>query len=175
MPRTTLYVLAILLSLAFGGGVRAQSAEEQKAQQPPPQQPQKAKESGRDEKSPQGHPRFPWWKDEKFRAEVGFSVEQANEIDRIFMSAREQSVPLRKEVDQLDKEIEKMIVESADIIVFKQQVEKVEARRAELNKMRTVMLYRIRRVFTPEQNAKFRAAYDRWVAAREKQDGDRRK
>ncbi len=68
-----------------------------------------------------------------------------------------------------------MIVNSADIIVFKQQVEKVEARRSELNKMRTVMLYRIRRVFTPEQNAKFRAAYDRWEDARRKQDGDRRK
>jgi Spy/CpxP family protein refolding chaperone len=116
-----------------------------------------------------------WWKDEKFRAEIGFSLAQAHQIDKIVMPTLEQMWPLRREVDQLDKEIEKMIVESTDVMVFKQQVEKVEARRAELNKMRTVMLYRIRRVLTPEQNVKFRAAHDRREAARKKQDGDRRK
>lgn len=166
MPRTTPYALAILLSLALVEGVVAQS-EEQKPQQQPPQT------KGRDEK-PQ-HNRYPWWRDDKLRLEVGFSVEQANEIERIVMPTLEQMRPLRREVEQLDKDIDRMIVNSADIIVFKQQVEKVEARRSELNKMRTVMLYRIRRVFTPEQNAKFRAAYDRWEDARRKQDGDRRK
>lgn len=169
MTRKTRCALAILLSLAFAGAVRAQS-EEQKPGTPQP--PQKTSAQDKD-KSPQTHPRFPWWKDEKFRAEVGFSVAQAEEIDRIVMPTLEQMRPLRREVDQLDKEIEKMIAESTDLMVFKQQVEKVEARRAELNKMRTLMLYRIRRVFTPEQNVKFRAAYERWDAARRKQDGDR--
>lgn len=171
MARKNRCTLAILLSLASAGVVVAQS-EEQKS----PQQPPQAKAQAKDDKSTQGHPRFAWWKDEKFRLEVGFSVEQGKEIDRIVTPTLEQMRPLRREVDQLDKEIEKMIAESADIMVFKQQVEKVEARRAELNKMRTVMLYRIRRVFTPEQNTKFRAAYERWVeAARKRPDGDRRK
>jgi hypothetical protein len=174
MTRKTRCALAIVLSLAFVQAVRAQS-EEQK-----PQPPQQQKRAGDDkDKSQQSHPRFPWWKDEKFRAEVGFSLAQADEIDKIVMPTLEQMRPLRREVDQLDKDIEKMIAESTDLIVFKQQVEKVEARRAELNKMRTLMLYRIRRVFTPEQNVKFRAAYERWEAAREaarrKQDGDRRR
>ena len=162
MIRKSFCALAILLSLALAEGISAQS----EPQQQPPQSPRAGT---------QGNPRWQWWKDEKFRGEVGFSLAQASEIDRIVMSTLEQMRPLRREVDQLDKDIEKMIVESADIIVFKQQVEKVEARRAELNKMRTVMLYRIRRVFTPEQNAKFKAAHDRWEAAHKKQDGDRRK
>jgi hypothetical protein len=167
MTRKTRSALAILLSLAFTGAVRAQS-EEQRPQT------QSQKNSAQDkDKSQQTHPRYPWWKDDKFRAEVGFSLAQAEEIDRIVMPTLEQMRPLRREVDQLDKDIEKMIAESTDLIVFKQQVEKVEARRAELNKMRTLMLYRIRRVFTPEQNVKFRAAYERWDAARRKQDGDR--
>lgn len=172
MARKIGCALAILLSLASTAAVIAQSEE----QKPPQQPPQQAKAQAGDDKSNQGHPRFAWWKDEKFRLEVGFSVEQGKEIDRIVTPTLEQMRPLRREVDQLDKEIEKMIVESADIMVFKQQVEKVEARRAELNKMRTVMLYRIRRVFTPEQNTKFRAAYERWVeTARKKPDGDHRK
>lgn len=168
MTRKTRCTLAILLSLAFTGAVRAQS-EEQRPQTP---QPQKTSAQDKD-KSQQTHPRFPWWKDEKFRAEVGFSLAQAEEIDRIVMPTLEQMRPLRREVEQLDKDIEKMIADSTDLMVFKQQVEKVEARRAELNKMRTLMLYKIRRVFTPEQNVKFRAAYERWEAARRKQDGDR--
>jgi Spy/CpxP family protein refolding chaperone len=165
MRRQTLGALAILLSLAMTGGVRAQSEQQQ---QPPPRQ-------ATPEKGQTGSPRWMWWKDEKFRAEVGFSLAQGHQIDKIVMPTLEQMWPLRREVDQLDKEIEKMIVDSTDLMVFKQQVEKVEARRAELNKMRTVMLYRIRRVLTPEQNVKFRAAYDRREAERKKQDGDRRK
>ena len=165
MARKTLCSLAILLSLAFAGSVGAQSSQQQ----------QQAPKQASPEKGQNGSPRWMWWKDEKFRAEVGFSLAQANEIDKIVMPTLEQMWPLRREVDQLDKEIEKMIVESTDLMVFKQQVEKVEARRAELNKMRTVMLYRIRRVLTPEQNVKFRAAHDRREAERKKQDGDRRK
>ena len=166
MPRTSLCALAILLSLALVDRVGAQS--EQQQQQPAPKQ-------TTPEKGQNGSPRWMWWKDEKFRAEVGFSLAQASEIDKIVMPTLEQMRPLRREVDELDKQIEKMIVESTDLMVFKQQVEKVEARRAELNKMRTVMLYRIRRVFTPEQNVKFQAAHDRREAERKKQDGDHRK
>ena len=166
MARKTLCALAILLSLALVDRVGAESEQQQQA---PPQGKANA------DKSQPGSPRYHWWRDDKLRLEVGFSVEQANEIERIILPTLEQMRPLRREVDQLDKEIDKMIVESTDIIVFKQHVEKVEARRAELNKMRTVMLYRVRRVFTPEQNAKFRKAYERWDAARKKQDGDHRK
>ena len=170
--RKSFGAVAILLSLVLGDAVGAQSEQ----QQPPAQQQNQGKTDRRsDEKTPQGHGRFAWWKDEKVRAEVGFTVEQGNKIDQIVASNREQSVPIWKEIQQLDKEIDKMIVESVDIMVFKQHVEKVEARRAELNKMRTVTLYRIQRVLTPEQRAKFRAVVERWEAARKKQDGDRRK
>ena len=79
-------------------------------------------------------------------------------------------------MDDLDKTIEKMIVaRDTDMAVFKHTVEKVEARRAELNKARTILLYKIRRVFTPEQNAKFQAVLDRRDAERRKQDDNRRK
>jgi Spy/CpxP family protein refolding chaperone len=173
MRRQTLCALAILLSLAMTGVVRAQSEQ----QAPPPSQPQNPPKAERrpGDATPQGHGRYLWWKDEKFRAEVGFTIEQANKIDEIVTSNRQISVPLWKEIQQLDKEIDKMIVESADIMVFKQQVEKVEARRAEFNKLRTVTLYRIQRVLTPEQRTKFRAAVERREAERKKQDGDRRK
>lgn len=174
MTRQIGWAFATLLTFGFSPPETPHSRP-QAEQSNPPQQKQQPSADRREDKGQPGHPRFPWWKDEKLRAAVGFSVEQGNEIERIVMPTLEQMRPLRREVEQLDKEIEKMVVDSADLMVFKQQVEKVEARRAELNKMRTVMLYRIRRVFTPEQNARFRAAYERWEEARKKQDGDRRK
>ena len=162
MARQMGCALAIVLSLASGGALAAQSEDATPRQQ---------KQASRQERD-----RQPWWLDEKLRTEVGFSLEQAAEIGNIHKAYREQAVPLRKEVDDLDKTIEKMIVaRDTDMAVFKHTVEKVEARRAELNKARTILLYKIRRVFTPEQNAKFQAVLDRRDAERRKQDDNRRK
>ncbi len=60
---------------------------------------------------------------------------------------------------------------TADVAVVEHQVDKVEKRRAELNKMRVVMLYRIHKVLSVEQNTKFQAMVDRWEASRKKQGG----
>lgn len=164
MARQIGCALAILLSLASTASLHAQSEQ----QQPPPRTEHKT-DSNR-----QSRPQ--WWKDDKFRAEVGFTLEQAAEIDKIFAEWREKAVPLREQVTELDKKIEKMsAARDTDLAIFTHTVEKAEARRAELNKLRTVMLYRISRVFTPEQNARFHGAYERWQAAHRKQDGNRRK
>jgi hypothetical protein len=45
--------------------------------------------------------------------------------------------------------------------------------RAELNTLRTVMLYRMRRVLNSDQNAKVQAMWDRREAER-RRDGDKR-
>ena len=68
-----------------------------------------------------------------------------------------------------------MKANTADVSVVAQQVDRVENKRAELNKLRVVMLYRMHRVLTPEQNAGFQAYMDRREAERKKQDGDRRR
>lgn len=41
------------------------------------------------------------------------------------------------------------------------QIDKVEQMRAEANKRRTVMIYRMNKVLKPEQRAKVRALYER--------------
>ena len=146
------------------------------AQQPPVTKPATDKTDGKDAKSSSGHGRTAWWKDEKARAEIGFNAEQATEIDRIFKAYIEKAKPLREEVNGLEKALsETMKANTADVSVVAQQVEKVENKRAELNKLRVVMLYRMHRVLTPEQNVRLQAYIDRREAARKKQDGDRRR
>ena len=85
------------------------------------------------------------------------------------------AMPLREEVIQLEKALSEMIdANTADIPVVAKQIEKVESRRYELNKIRYVMLYRMQRVLLPEQYKKLMAYFEQREAERKKQ-GDRRK
>ena len=117
-----------------------------------------------------------WWKDKDAVAELGITPTQAAEIDRIFHATMKIAKPLRDEVKRLEQALNAtMKAKTADVSVVEQQVDTVESKRAELNKMRVVMLYRMHRVLSPEQNAKFEAMVERWEASRRRSDGDRRR
>jgi Spy/CpxP family protein refolding chaperone len=167
------YRWALAAFVAFGAAAgTTESRPAQAQQQPPPrEQQQSAQRDGR-----RDNPRLPWWKEPRMMAELGLSADQSATIDQIFESAMEKARPLRNEVKQLEVELDSaMRANTAQVAVFARQVDKIETKRAELNKTRTVMLYRMRRVLTAEQNARFQAMHDRWEAARKKQDTDRRK
>jgi Spy/CpxP family protein refolding chaperone len=124
-------------------------------------------------KKPEEH-RGPWiwWKDNGARSELKLTGEQVAEIERIFQANMAKAKPMRDELTQLETSLNQtMRANTADIAVVAQQVDKVESKRAELSKMRVLMLYRIHRVLTPEQNTKFQAMVDRWEASRKK-DGN---
>jgi len=110
-----------------------------------------------------------WWKDDAAKTELKLTAEQVAEIDRIFQANMTKAKPLKEEITQLEAALNQtMRANTAEVVVVSQQVDKVESKRAELNKMRVLMLYRMHRVLTPEQNAKFQAMVDRWDAARKK-------
>lgn len=119
--------------------------------------------------------RRPWWKNPRDMAEIGLTREQSAQIDMIFHTELEKMKRIRGQINELERGIDAaMRANTADIAAFARQVEQVEHKRAELNKARTVMLYRMRRVLNADQNVKFQAFYDRREAERKKQDGDRR-
>ena len=99
--------------------------------------------------------RTPWWKDEKSRAELKLSDEQSAQIDVIFKDSwqkmRSSYEELGKREEQLSALVSGPDTTEADVV---RQVEQVEAVRGELNKIRTVMLYRMHRVLTPDQRLK---------------------
>jgi|SRR5687767_624626 len=167
-----------LVAFSLVTAVPADAAAQSPVSKPPaPDKQDKQDTTARgDAKGSPGHGRTAWWKDEKARAEIGFTAEQATEIDRIFKSYIEKAKPLREEVNALEKGLsETMKANTADVSVVAQQVDKVEDKRAELNKLRVIMLYKMHRVLTPEQNVRLQAYMDRREAARKKQDGDRRR
>ena len=109
-------------------------------------------------------------------AAAGFSAQQGAEINRIFEESMAKAKPLREEVMKLQKELsESIAANTADIPVVAKQIEKVESRRYELNKLRYVMLYRMQRVLLPEQYQKLMAYFERREAERKKQNGEHRK
>jgi len=112
--------------------------------------------------SPAGAQSFAWWKNDQFKKEVGLTHEQCAKIDTIFQA----TVPkLREgwtELDRLEAELSKMIENRADEAAVVRQVDKVEATRASLHKMRTLMNLHMRQQLTPDQLVKFKAAYDQW-------------
>ncbi len=97
---------------------------------------------------------FKWWQSETFKRELGLTADQSAKIEAIF----QKTVPvLRQEKDALDRaqaDFNQMIEASDDAQVMA-QVGVVEVARSELNKSRTMMLLRMRRVLTPDQRVKF--------------------
>lgn len=168
MIRQFRWALAVLLASSLTLTAAAAGSRQAETQQPPtPSKPQQ--EQKRD------HDRGPWWKSTRMIAELGLTAAQTGKIDQIWSTEAARIRPMAEEIRQLERGVDAaMRANTSDISAFARQVEQVESKRAELNKARTVMLYRMRRVLTPEQNVKLQAEYDRREAERKKQDGDRR-
>lgn len=121
----------------------------------------KQKQGGSGERR-QGERRVKWWSDEKSRAELGITDQQAAEIEQIFQSTVPTLRQVRDELEELEAKLSQMIKDgTAPVTAVTEQVERVENARAEMNKRRTVMLYRINRVLSAEQRAKLKAWHER--------------
>jgi Spy/CpxP family protein refolding chaperone len=161
---------ALVAALLVASAAQAQTASQLEQAAPATPQHSQAQREGRQD-------RGPWWRQGHPAAkELALTVEQTAAIDRIFAEYFGRAKPLRGEVDQLDKALNRMMQENlVEISTVEQESARIEKKRAELNRMRTVMLYSIRRVLNPEQNVKFQKYQDRVEAERRKQDGDRRR
>jgi Spy/CpxP family protein refolding chaperone len=158
--------VCVLFASPARAGSRAGLATQEHLTHDEDQKPQQQAEN----KKPEEH-RGPWiwWKDEGAKSELKLTGEQVAEIERIFQANMAKAKPMRDELTQLETSLNQtMRANTADIAVVAQQVDKVESKRAELSKMRVLMLYRIHRVLTPEQNTRFQAMVDRWEASRKK-------
>jgi Spy/CpxP family protein refolding chaperone len=120
--------------------------------------------------------RLPWWKAPETRTELGISDKQSKEIDDIFQETVPGLRAAKEELDKLDEAVAKLIKEgTADIAVVSRQVGQAEQARANLTTKRTVMLYRMHRLLTPEQRVKLDAMFAQREAERRKNDPNGRR
>jgi Spy/CpxP family protein refolding chaperone len=119
-------------------------------------------------------PRF--WQDPKLRQEFAITEQQSVLIEQIFSTSIPSLREARKELDALEAVLSRTIQENiADLMTVSQQVDKVEAARSTFNKARTIMLYRINLVLSPEQRVKVKAFNERYDEQRRKDEEARRK
>jgi Spy/CpxP family protein refolding chaperone len=117
-----------------------------------------------------GRHRHKWWHDDQIKAELGLSPQQAQEIEQIFQASVPRLRTLKEQLDVLEKDLSRMIRErTSPETTVAQQLDRVESTRSELNKARMLMIYKMHRVLTSEQNEKLRVISDR----RDRKDRDR--
>lgn len=112
----------------------------------------------------------PWkfWQGES-AAEIGITSRQATEIEQIFQSSLPKLESAKDRIDKLEATLSKTIHDNtADLATVAQQVDRLEAARADLYKTRTLMLYRMRAVLSADQRGKLQAL---WEAGRSKNQG----
>ncbi len=108
-----------------------------------------------------------WWQDEQIKNQLGLTEQQSASVEAIFQNAIPKLKAAKEQLDGLEAELSRLIRErTAEESVVSAQIDRVEAARAELSKNRTLMLYRIHRVLTPDQNTKLQAMHDRWEKQR---------
>ena len=120
---------------------------------------------------PQDQNRWKWWINPDSRKEIGINDAQSAQIDKIFEEMFPAQRAKWREFQQLEPEVSKLLKERVvDVATVQQQVERMEKLDAERRTLRTVMLYRMNLVLTPEQRLKLEAYNKRRDENRRKSD-----
>ena len=115
-----------------------------------------------------------WWKDETFTRDLGLTSDQSARIDGMFQSTLPQ---LRQGFDELDRregKLSRLIQADTDEARVIKEIDRVEAARSELNKVRTLMHMHMRQALTPEQRARFAALFEKRQQEQQRQQTARR-
>lgn len=121
-----------------------------------------------------GPPRWKWWLHPDTRKELRLTDSQSKKVNEVWESTAPKLREKWHELENLEEALAKTIKENtADVAVVAQQVEKVERLRAENNSTRTVMIYRMHLLLTPEQRVKVDEMRARADAERKRQNQGR--
>ena len=184
MGSRTTWVFAAALACAMPASAAAFECEQTAVQKP------ESPARGADQRTPDGRGgadgkdaaggreqrRVPWWKADDTRADLAISDKQSKDIDAIFQATLPSLRAAKEELDRLDEAVGRLIKEgSADISVVARQVGQAEQARANLTTKRTVMLYQMHRLLTPDQRLKLDAMFARREAERRQNDPNGRR
>jgi len=134
-----------------------QQQPQQQAQQPPPrgQQPDNKNGNGRGDS---GHPPH-WWIDPQLRQQLAITDAQSKAVEEIWQKTLPDLKKFRDQLTAADDQVSKLVQDGAPEASVVALVEQAENTRAQANKARTLMIYRMYKVLTPEQRAKVMAIH----------------
>src|SRR5688572_20852738 len=118
---------------------------------------------------------FKWWQTDRFQKELALTTEQITRIEGIYQTTEPLVRAQKQAIDRREEKLSKVIQDpKSDEALLLQATDRLEAARTELSRTRTLMLFRIRRVLTDEQNAKINAMHKRDREEREKRESQRK-
>jgi Spy/CpxP family protein refolding chaperone len=115
---------------------------------------------------------FKWWQTDGVIKELGLTAEQTRRLEEIFQKAMPTLKAHKTTLDAAEAQFERLIARGDEAAM--EQINVVEAARAELNKSRALMLWNMRQVLTRDQWAKFTALQQAAERDRAK-NGERRR
>lgn len=151
MARYSAVALAALLMLPMYG-----RAEELCV--PGQQQARGAQTDSRGAQPDPGHKPPPkWWIDPQLRQQLAITDVQSKLIEDIWEKSLPDLRKLHQQLTAFEDQVSQMIQDGASEAAITAQIEQTENTRAQANKTRTLMVYRMYEVLTPDQRAKVKA------------------
>jgi len=118
---------------------------------------------------------FKWWQTERFQKELALTTDQISRIEGIYQASEPLLRAQKKAIDRHEEKLSKVIQDpKSDEAMLLQATDRLEAARNEVSRTRTLMLFRIRRVLSDEQNLKINAMHAKDRAEREKSERERK-
>lgn len=102
---------------------------------------------------------FKWWNDETVQRRLGLSPDQSRRIDEVFQAALPELQRGKQQLDAAEQELARLADTADNDAIIAPHVDRVESARATLNRTRTLMLLRMRRVLTAEQRLQLNDVY----------------
>lgn len=102
--------------------------------------------------------RSKWWQVTGCKSAVGLTDAQSADLERIFQSMLTELRSEKADLERHEKELSRLLsTNGASEATVVRAIDRVEAARSALAKTRTLMLYRMRRVLSPEQRVRLDA------------------
>ncbi|HYT68129.1 MAG TPA: periplasmic heavy metal sensor [Vicinamibacterales bacterium] len=169
MDRRLSWVFAALLFLCAptAGAAELCDTSQQRPGQPPAGRNDRPGDKPGKPGDHEGHEPLKWWIDPKLRAELGVTDQQSAAVEQIWQKSVPGLREARSKLDKLEEALTQLTrddsVDEAQVIA---QIERIENMRADANKRRTLMIYRMNKILTPDQRTKVKALFERRDAQR---------
>lgn len=105
---------------------------------------------------------FKWWQHERFQKELALTAEQIARLEGLYQATESTLRAQMQALGRAEATLSKVIADSAsDEPAVMQASDRVDAARNELSRTRTLMLFRMRRILSDEQNLAMQRMRDR--------------
>ncbi len=106
---------------------------------------------------------FKWWQSDRFQDDLLLTSEQVDRLEEVFQALQATLKTQKDTLDKYEAKLSRIVTDPrSDEEMVLLAVERVEAARGALSKSRTLMMFRMNRILTSDQNVKMKALHEQW-------------